>query len=389
MSKRDRKEQVQILKFEAQEQRRDNGRILVSSGNRSRNVDYWTGKPYRLLPAGMRTEHWEKNPLVFYMHNFFVPLGTGSEMYLENGQLWIPDDFKFHRLKVPVFTAFGTGDFDTGVIADLWDEGVLNAVSIHVMMTPEDLENIIETDEEILIPTSEVIEVSVVTVPGDRDAKREEYEAELLETMVRKGVDREMAECVACNAVSTYIPQMAVLKSDHAVNKDSEIELETPEVSMSKTQVEKTEIEVEVEVDVEAADTELVAQEETVFEQEFEVSVLELAEGIVQDEQALSTVANALVEMPEFVQAIAEAIEEQVSPVLGKLEATISSPHRIKMVLMGSGQRAEEQEEQTAQPVERSNVIQQAAAAPVALPQSNGTQPRRKPKALDLVRPVQ
>jgi len=388
MPKRDRREEMKILKFEAQEQRRENGRILVSSGNRSRNVDYWTGKPYRLLPVGMRTEHWEKNPLVFYMHNFFVPMGTGSSMYLENGQLWIPDDFKLHRLKVPVFTLFGVGEFDTGVIADLWEEGVLNAVSIHVMMTPEDIDNTIETDEEILIPTSEVIEVSIVTVPGDRDAKREEKEAELLETMVRKGMDREMAECVTCKPLSMYIPPMAVQNSDRAVNKDSKTKSEIPEVSMSKDQVEETTAEVEVEIDT--AETEPVAQiEETIFEQEFEVSVLELAEGIVQDEQALRTVANALVEMPEFVQAIAKAIEQQVSPVLNSFEATISSPHRIKMVLMGSGQRAEGQNGQTAQPVQRSNAIRQAAAAPVALPQKNGTQPRRKPRALDLVRPVQ
>lgn len=385
---RDLTSEMQVLKFEAQETKRENGRVLVASGNRSRNVDFWSGKPYRLNPSGMRTEHWEKNPLVFYMHNFFIPLGTGSGMYVENNQLWMPDDIQFHRQTVPVPTEFGIGDFDTGVIADLWDERVLQAVSIHVMMTPEDLENIVETDEEIFIATSEVLEVSVVTVPGDRDAKREHYERDLLEAMVRKGVDREMAECVACNTLPTYVPPMAVINSDLSATSGSK-NVEIPEVSMSVELVEEATVETEVEQEIEPTEVEITAQvDEVIVEHEFELSVVELADAIVQDGQALFTLALALVELPEFVQAIAEAVEERSDYVLNPMEL-VSSPHRIKMVLVGSERQKEPVVEQTAQPVLRPVSVQQAAAAPVALPQANGAQKRRKPTALDLVRPAQ
>jgi hypothetical protein len=379
-----------VIQFQAGEADRSKGRILVASGTQSRNVDFWTGKHYRLVPAGMRTEYWENNPLVFYMHHFLIPLGTGSNMFVEDGKLWMPDNIQFHRKKVPVWGFFGgADDFDTGVIADLWDERVLKAVSIHVMMTREDLANIVENDDEIIIPTSEVIEVSVVTIPGDREAVREEeYIAELLERMETRGVDREMAECVSCNA-GTYIPPLAMLrqsKSDQAANKGSMKELVKPEVSMSKKEVEKTAPEAEV-VEIETPEVEETVLEETVeFEQEIELPVLDLAQAIAQDGQALQTLAMALVEVPEFVQAVSAAVFDQGSTAL---EAGITEviPQRVKVVFSGSGQQRETRQEQAAQPVQRPVAVRQAAAAPVALPQANGRTAKRKPGVLDLVRP--
>jgi hypothetical protein len=377
-----------VIQFQAGETERSNGRILVASGTQSRNVDSWTGKHYRLVPAGMRTEHWQKNPLVFYMHQFMIPLGTGPEMFVEDGKLWMKDDLKFHRKKIPVFGWLGTADeFDTAVIADLWEERVLNAVSIHIMLTREDLANVTENDDEVIIPTSEVIEVSVVTVPGDRESLREEeYIAELIKRMETKGVEREMAECAACN-VGSYVPPFAAarsVKSDLSVNNGSKKEeLDKPEVSMSKTKVEETAPEVEV-VESENPEAEEAVLEATVeFEQEIELPVLDLAQAFVQDEQALRTVAMALIEVPEFVQAIAEAVNEQDSTFVEVVETV---PQRVKVVIVGSGQQNGTRQEQVAQPVQRPVAVQQAAAAPVALPQANGRTTKRKPGVLDLVR---
>lgn len=376
-----------VIQFQAGETDRSNGRILVASGTQSRNVDSWTGKNYRLVPAGMRTEHWQKNPLVFYMHQFMVPLGTGPEMFVEDGKLWMKDEIKFHRKKIPVFGWLGTADeFDTAVIADLWGERVLNAVSIHIMLTREDLNNVTENDDEVIIPTSEVIEVSVVTVPGDREAMREEeYIAELIKRMETKGVDREMAECVACN-VGSYVPPFTAVRqsiSDLTAKNGSMKELDKSEVSMNKKLVAETAPEVEV-VEIATPEIEEPVLEATVeFEQEIELAVLDLAQAFVQDEQALHAVAMALVEVPEFIQAIAEAVNEQGT----RLEVTEVIPQRVKVVIVGSGQQRETRQEQVAQPVQRPVAIKQAAAAPVALPQANGRTARRKPSVLDLVRP--
>ena len=379
---------VTVLKFEASEPKREKGRVLVSSGNRSRNRDFATGKPYRLVPAGMRTQYWQQNPLIFYMHNFLIPLGTGSEMYVEDGQLWMPDDIKFHRRKVPLF-GWAVGDFDTGVIADLWDERVLNSVSIHVMLTPEDIENVAETDDEIIIPTSEVLEASIVTVPGDRDAQREDFEAELLQAMINKGVDEEMAKCVSCSPINTltpFVPASASLKfGEQTANKGSFIDLsKDSEVSMSKNQVEETKEEVEV---VEpTAEIEVTALEEVIeVEQEVEISVADFAEAIAHDGDALRTLALALVQEPLFIQELYEAIA-LVSPEVSQSEVLEAVPLRAKIVFTGSGHRSEI-EEQVAQPVHRPIAVQQAAAAPVALPQSNGSPQKRTPNVLDLMRP--
>ena len=375
-----------VLKFEADEPQRSKGRIVISSGNQSRNRDWSTGKPYRLVPAGMRTEYWEQNPLVFYMHNFMIPLGTGPKMYVDSGQLVMDDDIQFHRKKIPVFGWLGTADeFDTGVIADLWEERVLNSVSIHVMMTPEDMANVVETEEEVIIPTSEVVEVSVVTVPGDRDSQREEYEAELLDAMERKGVEREMAECVSCNVVNTltpFIPPAAFKNGEQTVPKGSFVDLSNSEVSMSKKQVEETKPAAE-EV-IEPSEVEVPAQVEKLeFEQEIELSVQDSSEAIAQDDLALRTVAMALVKVPEFIQAISEAVGIVELPhILEELEAT---PLKAKIVFSRSGKQSEPQV--SAQPVSRPVAVQQAAAAPVAMPQPNGTPQRKKPSVLNLLPP--
>lgn len=168
------------------------GRVLVASGTQSRNRDFWTGKPFRLLPSGMRLTPWQANgSLVLWMHNFNIPLGRG-EMFMDGGQLWAWEDIEFHNEVIPIATQNWIGDaigqFDTGVIARLWNERILNAVSIHVMFTKEDEENIIETDDEIIFPTSEVIEFSIVTVPGDREAVRQ--------NMVRMGMDGRVAQAL-------------------------------------------------------------------------------------------------------------------------------------------------------------------------------------------------
>lgn len=403
-----------VLKFQAEETVREKGRVLVASGGRSRNRDYWTGKAYRLDPAGMRLENWQKNPLFFYQHHMGIPLAK-AEMFLENGQLWAFDDFEFHRKEVPVFNFFGFGMFDTNAIAELWEEKFLNAVSIHIILSKEDEENIVELEEEILIPTSEVIEASIVTVPGDPAATREEEEflAEFQNRLRRKGVPKEIAECVACNSVGElWTPNIPVWRdlSEQAVTSDRSLvfNISVPEVSMNKTKVEKKVEETETTETLETAEAaestpvepaaEPVVEatleaEELVIEEEVELPILVIAEAIAQDGQALSAIANALVQMPDFVQHVMNAIgvmqTQQFEPVL---QETQPLPRKVTIKLVGSGPSPVEQIT-PAQPVQRPVAVQQAvrqAVAPVALPQgqANGTKPR-KPNVLDLMRDPQ
>ena len=379
-----------VIQFQAGETVREKGRVLVASGNQSRNRDRDTGLPYRLVPGGMRLDKWEKNPIIFYMHHFGVPLAKGK-MFIEDGKLWAWDNFEFHRKEVPVFTFLGLEMFDTSAIADLWDEGFLNAVSIHIILSRLDEQNIIETEEEMVIPTSEVIETSVVTVPGDGDAAREqEFLEEFVDRLRGKGVSTDMAECVACNFSGLWTPPTPVLQSVQAANNGGLNSIKVPEVSMNKRKTEIAEIaeaaeETPVEDAAEVVTATLEVTDDVVIEQEIELPVEDLAMAIAEDPKALLILANALVSVPEFVQQLVAAAGAQVQTFEPVMQ--VAMPQKIRLTLTSSAAQGRQEMAQPVQPVQRPVVVQQAVA-PVALPteQANG-QKRRKPSVLDLLPP--
>lgn len=376
-----------VIKFQASETVREKGRVLVASGNQSRNRDRNTDLPYRLVPGGMRLEKWEKNPLIFYMHHLGLPLAK-AKMFVEDGKLWAWDNFEFHRKEVPVFTLLGMEMFPTGAIADLWDEGFLNAVSIHIILSKLDEQGVIETEDEVIIPTSEIIEASVVTVPGDGDATREEQEflEEFVDRLRVKGVSMDVAECVACNFGNLWTPPTPVLQSEQVANRGDLISV--PEVSMSKTNTEIAEIteaaeETPVEAAAEVTEATLEVTDEVVVEQEIELPVEDLAQAIAEDPAAILIIANALVGVPEFVQQLVVAASAQVQAVEPVMQ--VAMPQKIKLTLTSSVPQGRQEVAQPVQPVQRPVAVQQAVA-PVALPieQANGAK-RRKPSALDLL----
>ena len=83
----------------------------------------------------------------------------------------IAENIRFHRRKLSL-SGWTAGEFDTGVIADLYDAGVIRASSVQVMFTAEDIARVFETEEHIILPSSELIEWSLVTAPADREAVR-------------------------------------------------------------------------------------------------------------------------------------------------------------------------------------------------------------------------
>lgn len=246
------------IPFELTENERVDGRVLLASGNRTRNRDFWTGKVIRIDPNGVRLDSWRKNNLVVYMHNMSIPLAT-AEAELIDGMLW-GSNLKFHRKKIPI-AGWEIGEFDTSVIADLWEEGFLNATSIHVIFTPEDEKNIVETEEEIFFPTSELIEWSIVTVGADREAVRQE--------LSDRGVCSGITQCL--------LPPPA----------------ETPgrEVTMSEEVVEQV-VEEEEVIEPETIEDEPV--EEVEEDVEMVLDVTEVAQAIAASPEALLILAQAL-----------------------------------------------------------------------------------------------
>jgi hypothetical protein len=257
--------------------------VIISSGKALRHQDYWSGKAFRLIPSGIRTEHWYDNPAMLYQHDSNIPLGT-ADIFHENGMLKARD-IVFHRKRVPT----RAGEFDTGLIADLWEEGWINAVSNHIMLTKEDIERVLETEEEIIIPTSEMLEFSIVTLPADRDAVR------------KRAMEMGVSDTIA-----------ASLFNPTAVTRDSGIiEVVTQATAHRDGATVTEDIMEHDELEMETQDTE--AQEAPPVDgpDELETAVqVEDVEEVI--ELSAEELVNALVETPEAIQALAQAVVEAI-----------------------------------------------------------------------------
>lgn len=372
-----------VLPFQLEEPKREDGRVLVASGGRSRNRDWWTNKPYRLVPMGMRLENWQKNPLVFWMHDFDIPLAKAN-LFIEDNKLWADDTLQFHRKVIPLAIGFlgsAVGVFDTGVIADLWEEEFYNAVSIHVMMTPQDEEEIIEEDDEIIIPFSEVIEFSIVTVPGDPDAVRQE----LMDRMIHKGVDRAVAECVTCKdglvwapSQKLFVPRNTLLESNtassgsrrkiHPVPMEENME---PKDLVEETPAAAAEGEIEIELAPVEVDEALVDEIAESVETEFVLDPIELVQAIIEDEDALATLTIALINKPGFLELIRDTLGNVVPG-----EILTAQPQRVTLKFVNGGSRPPQN--QPKPPARQAT----PKAPPIATPGAD----KRRPSALDLYR---
>lgn len=385
--------------FQTEETDRQDGRILVASGTRSRNRDYWTGKAYRLVPSGMRFDAWAKTGLVLFMHNFNVPLGRSS-MFLEGGQLFAPDSIDFHKRVVPIATnnwiGDAVGEFDTSVIADLWDQRYLNSVSIHVMFTQEDEENIVELEDEILIPTSEVIEFSVVTIPGDREANREK--------MLSMGLNSDLVECLVCDdgekhqgglvepgkmyriSSDLLLPDGGKIKGTKLSSTTTdipnpEVTMEPKEQDVDVAEEEKPEV-AEIVEEAPFVAVELELEEEV--EEDLQIDTLELAEAIAQDRQALLVLAQAFAATPEVISVFFEALKINAETFTQVLEAPAMARTKIRFV--NSRQQAAPQPrpvEGVQEEIQTTTLIPEAQPPePVFAPRD----PKRRRAVLGLVR---
>ena len=395
------------LTFQTQESDRSEGRILVASGTQSRNRDYYTGKPYRIVPSGMRYDAWAKAGLVLYMHNFNIPLGRGS-LFLEDGQLFAPDTIDFHRKTIPIATnnwiGDAVGEFNTEKIAELWEERWLNSVSIHIMFTQEDEKNVVELEDELLIPTSEVIEFSIVTIPGDREANREKF--------LSMGLTPELVECLLCDdgekqQDGLVHPRQGVYTVDNDIflpnggkikvgtdRSDAAHSIPTPEVPM---ETQEQDVEVADEAIEEVADTAHVEEPfvavemELDFEEgeeELEIDTLELAHALAENQDALRVLAQAFASDPSVIQTFVLAIQENTGHILKAqpMEAPAMAAPKIRFVNRrqpAAPQALAQQLQQSPEPVVTTNVIKEAVPPePVFAPRD----PKRRRAVLGLVR---
>jgi len=141
---------------------RKGNRVVALSGRVTRNMDWFSGKHFRFMPSGIRLEDYRSNPILLWSHNarsIEAVLGTAS-VVLENDRL----------VAEPTFHEASD---ESRLAKKLWEMGVLNAVSVRVGFTPDDMTKFVEGEREIVITAGELQELSIVTVPADPGAVRE------------------------------------------------------------------------------------------------------------------------------------------------------------------------------------------------------------------------
>ncbi len=183
--------------------------VLLNSGALTRNRDFWSGKSLRVVPDGIRTANFDRNPLILYMHNDMIPLGQ-SRVFKSEGKLW-GDRVKFHRQVIPIAPGWmeGMTAFDTSVIADLWEGNWIKGASVRIDFSDEDYGNIVETEEEIVLATSDLVEWTICTLPADAESVKQRFAA--------LGVDPRFASFIPTLPETERVPELVVVRPPNLI----------------------------------------------------------------------------------------------------------------------------------------------------------------------------
>ncbi|TXI14628.1 MAG: hypothetical protein E6Q66_05880 [Pedobacter sp.] len=118
---------------------------------------------YRILSRGMSTTSFEKNPVVFYNHGTYnLPIGKGKDLRHEpDGTITLDIDFD-------------TEDEQALAVQKKAERGFLNAcsVGIDVLETSTDATVVLAGQTRPTVTRSELLELSICGIPGNRNALR-------------------------------------------------------------------------------------------------------------------------------------------------------------------------------------------------------------------------
>ncbi|WP_416987757.1 HK97 family phage prohead protease [Alistipes finegoldii] len=113
----------------------------------------------RVLTEGLDISQYEKNPIVLYMHQRGIPIGTMNDLRIENDRL--------------IGTPQIDGDTDEEkVIAAKWERGTLRMLSagIEILEWSDDPQNVVQGQTRPTVTRSKLVEVSIVDVGANDDA---------------------------------------------------------------------------------------------------------------------------------------------------------------------------------------------------------------------------
>ena len=137
----------------------NDGWVTVSTPSLDRDKD-------RVLPLGLELEHYQRNPVLMWGHNYrdpFAVIGRAADMQLS------PDAF---RLK-PEFREPASDDDPMHIIRALWDADLVRAFSIGFV--PKEYEENEEGGRDYT--RAEILEVSLVPIPANQEALKQMVKA--------------------------------------------------------------------------------------------------------------------------------------------------------------------------------------------------------------------
>ncbi len=128
--------------------------LVASSPNADRDKD-------RINPLGIKTESFERNPVLFYGHNYHDPWAVIGRIpeFIRSGS-----DFRFK----PELRAAANDADPMNIVKLLWDSKLLNASSIGFMPIKGSHNDIGGIDYDEI----ELLEISLVPLPANQDALR-------------------------------------------------------------------------------------------------------------------------------------------------------------------------------------------------------------------------
>jgi len=117
-------------------------------------------KGWRLLVAGIDTEGFNKNPICCVQHDtWMMPVGKWKNLKIDKDQL------------IGTVT-FDKNDPDAVKLYWKYEDGFMNAVSLHIIIMEESEEPslLVQGQRYPTITKSELLEISLVTLPGQKNA---------------------------------------------------------------------------------------------------------------------------------------------------------------------------------------------------------------------------
>lgn len=250
---------------------------------------------YRVLTEGLHLEAFKKNPIMLYMHF----RDEGSPLWGESKAIGHWEDIQVNGDELSAIPVFDKVDDLSKTIAAKYEAGTYNAVSIgfRIIATSANKELLVAGQTRETITESELMEVSIVDVPGNSNAVRL-YDTST-SVLLAAGMDTNSVPALpipfkekTMNLKASWTSFLALLGIEKEKAETTELSAENIEAIHTEMHRLKTEngslVQAKTEIDgkLAAANTEITALKADAGTKDTEITRLK-SEGSTKDSEIL------------------------------------------------------------------------------------------------------